>query len=178
MSRCDPNPLPDQRRGKRAAGVFAAAVEGEGDGGGEQSHVRGPGRVAGVTGVRHDADRLIPKQGDDLRQRKIAVGEAPGAGAAVSGERDERGAEAKLGEELVRGRIDEHSLHAEPARRGCGGEIARVDGRRMKPSGDAARHSGVQRDSGHCSTSMIAEPQLLACGTLVICFTGMVGSIS
>jgi len=87
-----------------------------------------------------------------------------------------RHCEPQLGDEFIRGRIDEHSLHVEAACRGCGGEIAGVDGRRMEPAGDAARHSGVQRDFTHPSTSMITEGQLLACGTFVICFTGITGS--
>ena len=70
-----------------------------------------------------------------------------------------------------RGTIDQHSLHAEAATRGCGGEIARVDGRRTKP----ARHPGVQRDPVHASTSMTAIGQLLACGTFVSTLNGITG---
>jgi len=85
-----------------------------------------------------------------------------------------RNGATQLLQKQLSGTIDQHPLHAEAARRGCGGEIARVDGRRMQPSGGAARHSGVQRDPTHPSTSMIATGQLLACGTLVSCRAGTV----
>lgn len=139
-----------------------------------------------MTRIGHDADVRSPRQGRkylaQIDQRQIAIEEAPRLLAAMSREGDQqrvvathaRHGSAKLGEKLAGAAIDQHSLHAEAAGRGCGGEIAGVDGRRTKPAGGAARHSGVQRDSTHPSTSMITTGQLLACGTFVCCRTGTV----
>ena len=181
-------PLTDQRRGERTSRVHAVPVARMRFRRRDQRHpIIDLRPCLGVTRIGDDDNACVARprrqQRAHIDERQIAIGEAPRADAAMSGERQQqRVAAAQARErkpqfidERVGGAIDQHPLHAEAAGRGCGCEIARIDGRRMQPSGDAARNSGVQRDPTHPSTSIVTIGQLLPCGTFSSCLTGITG---